>query len=83
MELGIATLLYVALYFLPSIIVQMRRHHQGTAIFVLNLLLGWTVLGWIAALVWSLTAVQQPQREGPERKYWLPPSDDPRSPPHA
>jgi hypothetical protein len=28
------------------------------AIFALNLLLGWTLLGWFAALVWSLTAVQ-------------------------
>jgi hypothetical protein len=26
------------------------------AIFVLNLLLGWTLLGWIGSLVWSCTA---------------------------
>jgi len=26
-----------------------RHHHQQSAIFLLNLLLGWTVIGWIAA----------------------------------
>jgi len=28
------------------------------AILVLNLLLGWTFLGWVGALIWSLTAVR-------------------------
>ena len=44
-------------YFLPSIIALARGHQNALAIFVLNLLLGWTFLGWVAALVWSLTAV--------------------------
>jgi Superinfection immunity protein len=43
-------------YFLPSIIARQRNHHQLLAIFLLNLLLGWTGLGWIAALVWAATA---------------------------
>jgi Superinfection immunity protein len=42
-------------YFVPSIVAFVRHHHNQWAIFALNLLLGWTVLGWIAALVWSLT----------------------------
>lgn len=46
------------LYFLPAIVAGNRRHHQAAAIFFLNLLLGWTVLGWIAALVWACTAVE-------------------------
>jgi hypothetical protein len=40
-------------YFLPTIVAWLRYHRQAVAIFVLNLLLGWTVLGWIAALVWA------------------------------
>jgi hypothetical protein len=48
------------LYFLPAIIAVDRRHEQGLAIFVLNLLLGWTALGWILALVWACTAVKKP-----------------------
>jgi T4 superinfection immunity protein len=45
-------------YFLPAVIASCRGHHNQGAIFALNLLLGWTLLGWVAALVWSLTAVQ-------------------------
>lgn len=42
-------------YFIPSLIAYMRKHQSDMAIFALNLLLGWTALGWIVALVWSLT----------------------------
>jgi len=45
-------------YFLPSVIAGSKEHHQGAAIFALNLFLGWTFLGWVVALVWSLTATQ-------------------------
>jgi hypothetical protein len=48
----------LVLYFLPTIIARNRYHHQGSAIFVLNVLLGWTALGWVLALVWACTAVQ-------------------------
>lgn len=50
----------IALYFLPTLIARSRRHHNAMAIFALNALLGWTFLGWVAALVWSLTAVERP-----------------------
>jgi uncharacterized membrane protein YqaE (UPF0057 family) len=41
-------------YFLPSI-ASVRGHLSAGAIVVLNLLLGWTLLGWIIAMVWSMT----------------------------
>jgi Superinfection immunity protein len=47
----------MSIYFLPSIIAGFRKHHNAAAILVLNLFLGWTVLGWISALVWSSTFV--------------------------
>jgi hypothetical protein len=47
----------LALYFTPALVARHRQHQSGPAIAVLNLLLGWTVLGWIAALVWSLSGV--------------------------
>ena len=46
-------------YFLPTLVAGYRRHRQTLAICLLNLLLGWTGLGWIAALVWSATAVER------------------------
>lgn len=44
-------------YFIPTIIAAGRKHHNSGAIFALNMLLGWTGLGWIGALVWSCTSV--------------------------
>jgi Superinfection immunity protein len=43
-----------AVYFLPAIIAVRRRCRWDAAIVVFNLLLGWTVFGWFAALNWAL-----------------------------
>jgi len=45
-----------ALYFIPTIVAVMRKHPQVVPIAALNFLLGWSVLGWIASFIWSLTA---------------------------
>ncbi|MCL2679018.1 MAG: superinfection immunity protein [Dehalococcoidia bacterium] len=50
---GIAVSL--ALYFLPSIIAISRRHRNAAAIVLVNLFLGWSGVGWIITLIWSLT----------------------------
>ena len=42
------------LYFLPAIIAFVREKRDAVSILVLNLLLGWTMIGWIIALVWAL-----------------------------
>jgi hypothetical protein len=44
-----------AIHFLPTIIAALRQGRSVVGIFLLNLLLGWTVIGWIVALVWALT----------------------------
>jgi uncharacterized protein with PIN domain len=44
----------VIIYFLPSLIAQKEKKKDATAITVLNLLVGWTFIGWIIALVWAL-----------------------------
>ncbi len=49
----------VSVYFLPGIVAHSRGHHQENAIVLLNLFLGWTFLGWIAALVWAATAIRK------------------------
>ena len=58
MEISILMWMIIILYFLPTVIASLRHHQQTAAIAVLNIFLGWTLLGWIAALVWSATAVQ-------------------------
>ena len=42
------------LYFLPSIIAAARQKRDLLSIFLLNLFLGWTLVGWVIALVWSV-----------------------------
>ena len=39
-------------YFIPSIVG--RKKKDSTAIIVVNLFLGWTVIGWIVALAWAI-----------------------------
>lgn len=44
------------IYFLPTFVASSRKHVNFTSIFLVNLLLGWTFLGWVAALVWASSA---------------------------
>ena len=46
---GVGTLMY----FLPSIIALAKSKRDLLAIFLINLFLGWSVIGWIVALVWA------------------------------
>jgi T4 superinfection immunity protein len=42
----------IACYFLPAILARGKK--DAVSIFWLNLLLGWSLIGWIVALVWAL-----------------------------
>ena len=50
----------VAAYFIPAIIALVRRKSNTLAIFLLNLFLGWSLIGWVVALVWAVSKDQQP-----------------------
>ena len=41
-------------YFLPSIVAFARSKRDSASILVLNLLLGWTAIGWVIALIWAV-----------------------------
>jgi len=41
-------------YLLPFAIAFNKRRANTGAIFALNFFLGWSLLGWVAALVWAL-----------------------------
>ncbi|CAI8818847.1 Superinfection immunity protein [Pseudomonas sp. IT-P100] len=50
----------IALYFYPTICAA-GEHPKITPIFALNLLAGWTLLGWVGAFIWALNKpVRQP-----------------------
>ena len=51
---AVAVVLIFGLYFLPSLIAFFKQHRSSLAIFLLNFLLGWTIIVWIKALLWSI-----------------------------
>jgi hypothetical protein len=51
----------IGAYFIPTIVAFSRKHPNAVAIFATNLLAGWTFIGWIVSLVWSLTNPQRSQ----------------------
>jgi ABC-type sugar transport system permease subunit len=46
------------LYFLPFAIAFNKKRANTGAIFALNLFLGWSLIGWVVALVWALKEEQ-------------------------
>jgi hypothetical protein len=47
-------LLIASAYSLPALVAVHGRHDRSEAIALLNLLLGWTVVGWLVLLPWAL-----------------------------
>ena len=47
-------LLITVVYFVPVFVAKQRDTENLEAIFLVDLVLGWTVLGWIAALIWAI-----------------------------
>lgn len=57
---GVANVVVAALfYFPPTIVAWLRQHPNRVSILLLNLFLGWTVIGWIVALVWSASSIKR------------------------
>lgn len=44
---------YFVMYVLPAYIAYKRKSRHFLAIAILDLALGWTGLGWLAALIWA------------------------------
>jgi len=45
----------IIIYFLPAIGAYCGGHKNASAIFLTNLLFGWTLIGWGVALIWAAT----------------------------
>lgn len=57
---GILPLLIgLALYFLPTIIAVAFKKRHAVWIVLVNALTGWTFIGWVVALTWSLAAARE------------------------
>jgi hypothetical protein len=49
----------ITMYILPTIIALWRKHPSRGSIVLVDLLLGWTGIGWLAALIWSFGSTKQ------------------------
>jgi Superinfection immunity protein len=47
-------LLSIALYLLPTLVAAARGRAVGP-VAILNIFLGWTLIGWVGALIWAAT----------------------------
>ena len=51
------TVLMIGLYFLPAIIAYRRDVPNKGSVAVINIFLGWTLIGWIIALAMAARSV--------------------------
>lgn len=62
----------IGLYFWPVLTAAGRRHPKLAGVAALNVLLGWTVIGWIIACVWAYSGgegnLSRALRESREKK---------------
>ena len=56
----------VVVYFIPTMVASGKNRQE--AVFALNLLLGWTLVGWVGALIWAMCEKERtaPRTEIPQ-----------------
>jgi hypothetical protein len=59
--IGWILLISLISYFLPTIVATVRPAKRRAVIFAINLVFGWTIIGWIATLIWAMSQPAQPQ----------------------
>ena len=60
----------VAIYVLPTMLAWSRRSRRRWRITAINLLLGWTVVGWIAAMAMTFAWEPPPEGAPPDEPHW-------------
>ncbi len=55
-------------YFLPAIVAASRNVPNSGSVLVINLFLGWTLIGWVVALAMAARSVPQPQIQELEQR---------------
>lgn len=49
----LSILIIAVVYLIPSVVAFKRNHPKKVAILLLNIILGFTLIGWLAAFIWS------------------------------
>jgi hypothetical protein len=57
-------------YLLPSIIATLRGKANGsTGVFFVNVLLGWTLIGWLVSFIWACSGTTMADKRQEERRH--------------
>jgi hypothetical protein len=64
----IAGIIGVGVYLAPSAIAVWRGCPNAAPILVVNIFLGWSLIGWVVALAWSLAAFEDDNRRYRRRR---------------
>ena len=51
MQGNIFLLILLVVYFLPTIVAFVRKTTIKSDVFLMNLLAGWTIIGWVVAII--------------------------------
>lgn len=52
-----AVLFFLALYFIPMTVAWVRKVRNAGSVTVVNLFLGWTLVGWVVAMAMACRTV--------------------------
>jgi hypothetical protein len=60
----IALAVILVAYLLPLIVGALRQHPQIGPIAIVNILMGWTLVGWVVALAWAVSSIEREHTGG-------------------
>jgi hypothetical protein len=77
----------LVIYFVPGMVAYWRHHSRPQVVLLFNLLIGWTLIGWVITLVWAvanpeagITPAPMGSQLGPQRGSRPAPPPEDRSP---
>ncbi len=75
-RVSVMVIITVAIYILPTMLAWKRQSSRRWRITLINLLLGWTVVGWIVAMVMTFAYEPPPQGAPPDEPHLRMPESD-------
>ena len=66
---GLIIIVAVIAYFIPFYIALIRNHYRKALIFLLNLIFGWSGIGWIVLLIYSIVSKSRKSYEEIKSEY--------------
>jgi len=52
-------ILFITIYFAPALVAFWRDHPNYYSILIVNLLIGWTIIGWFITLAWAFAGFNE------------------------